>query len=151
MREHGDASNRSDRSATAKCLLNDPEHPDHVLYLPLYLQLGECLNGAGHPKWGTGQRSRVAAAMVVSARAAGLERVDQLELSEDLRTGTLIYKPHADNNLFNVSVQITLAEALRTSLTLSSDRWLQTITRQMRELWVQQDMQPSALAIGPRR
>ena len=63
--------------AAAAYLLTDPRHRDHGLFLQASVRLGELPD----VDWTQERRVRLAAAVVVSAKKAGLERLDALDFN----------------------------------------------------------------------
>lgn len=106
--------------------LDDPAHPDHTLYLntrTLVYQLDQ-RNGRE-----SDQRSdNLAAALAVSARASGLERIDQVALSEDASVLWGAQRPPGiRDHFFDQHCKVDTLQGLNTPMEQSSAQWPQAM------------------------
>lgn len=118
----------SQSAYTWKCptRLDDPGHPDNALYLQsrsLIYALDQQNNRTPD------QRSdNLAAALAVSARANGLERLDQVALSEDASALWGVQRPPgARDHFFDQHCKVDTLQGLNTSMEQSSKQWLQAM------------------------
>jgi uncharacterized protein YcfJ len=106
--------------------LDDPHHPDHAFYLKtreLVHRLDE-QNGRTPD-----QRSdQLASALTVSARNAGLHRIDQVALSQDATTlwGAQC-PPGVQDHFFDRHCQVNTVQALHTPMEQSGAQWPQAM------------------------
>lgn len=111
--------------------LDDPTHPDNAFYLrtrDLVYQLDQ-QNGRTPD-----QRSdQLASALTVSARVAGLQRIDQVALSEDASALWGAQRPPgARDHFFDQHCKVPTVEALNTPMEQSGAQWPQAM-QQFRE------------------
>ena len=124
--------------------LDDLRHPDHALYQ-------QALTGVQHIDATIGRRpdtrsENLAAALAVTARDHGLQRIDQVMLSED---GTRAFA--LEYGSFARMAHVQTAEAVRTSVSDSSVMWAETSQRDTCHTTVAQAMsvpQPVPQAMG---
>lgn len=106
--------------------LDDPHHPDHAFYLKtreLVHRLDE-QNGRTPD-----QRSdQLASALTVSARNAGLHRIDQVALSQDATTLWGAQRPPGvQDHFFDRHCQVNTVQALHTPMEQSGAQWPQAM------------------------
>ncbi|WP_395136032.1 XVIPCD domain-containing protein [Rhodanobacter sp. FW102-FHT14D07] len=124
--------------------LDDLRHPDHALYQ-------QALTGVQHIDATIGRRpdtrsENLAAALAVAAREQGLQRIDQVMLSEN---GTRAFA--LEYGSFARMAHVQTAEAVRTSASESSVMWAEANHRDMCHTTVAQPMpvpQPVPQAMG---
>lgn len=125
---------------TAHGRLDDPHHPDHAFYLKtreLVHRLDE-QNGRTPD-----QRSdQLASALTVSARNAGLHRIDQVALSQDANTLWGAQRPPGvQDHFFDRHCQVNTVQALHMPMEQSGARWPQAMQQFQQQEQAQQQQQ----------
>lgn len=107
-------------------LLDDPAHPDNAFYLKtrdLVYQLDQ-QNGRMPDQ----RSNQLASALTVSARAAGLHRIDQVALSEDASALWGAQRPPgARDHFFDQHCKVDTVQALSTPMEQSGAQWPQAM------------------------
>lgn len=125
---------------TAHGRLDDPHHPDHAFYLKtreLVHRLDE-QNGRTPD-----QRSdQLASALTVSARNAGLQRIDQVALSQDANTLWGAQRPPGvQDHFFDRHCQVNTVQALHMPMEQSGAQWPQAMQQFQQQEQTQQQQQ----------
>ncbi|SKB45039.1 XVIPCD domain-containing protein [Luteibacter sp. 22Crub2.1] len=100
--------------------LNDPDHPDHLMFRQARSAVHELDRAQGRQPDGISEN--IAGSMVVKARQDGLERIDKAVLSDD---ASRIYGVQGamESPLKRVA-ELPTEQAARTSVAESSDAWI---------------------------
>jgi hypothetical protein len=102
--------------------LDDPTHPDYTFYLS-NRSLVHALDHQ-HGKTPDAGSDNLASALSVSARAGGLQRIDQLALSDDASALWGIQRqPGASTNLFDQRCKVDTVQGLNTPMEQSGAQW----------------------------
>lgn len=98
--------------------LRSPQHPDHALYQGIHDKLG----AQGHPLHRNAQESeRLAAALTVEARRAGIERADHVVIGADVGSGRSVFVVQGGlDDPAHRRAGVAMQDALRTPVEESS-------------------------------
>ncbi|WP_266171070.1 peptidoglycan-binding domain-containing protein [Dyella subtropica] len=123
--------------------LDDPSHPDNALYLQTRSQVHQLDQQNGRTP---DQRSdQLAAALTVSARASGLQRIDQIALSEDANTLWGAQRPPGvRDHFFDQHCKIDTLQGLNMPMEQSGAQWpqaMQQFQKQQEQTQQQQSLQ----------
>lgn len=139
----GSAPHRSEATQqppTAHGRLDDPHHPDHAFYLKtreLVHRLDE-QNGRSPDQ----HSDQLASALTVSARNAGLQRIDQIALSQDANTLWGAQRPPGvQDHFFDRHCQVNTVQALHTPMEQSGAQWPQAMQQFQQQEQAQQQQQ----------
>jgi len=106
--------------------LNDPKHPDYAMYQQARDGVGKI--DAEHGRTPTVHSDNLAASLVVSARAGGLNQIDQVMVGSD---GSRIFAMEgqikAGHGLDGKMVQVETMQGLNTPVSQSSANWPQAM------------------------
>ena len=121
--------------------LDQPGHPDHALFR----QAREAVHAldTSHHRSPDQQSDNLSGALVVAARKAGLERIDQVVLSED---GSRAYAVQGDiRSPLKRIAEVSTPDAVHTPIERSSAEWQQAAAQRSHTAAPsqQQDIQPS--------
>ncbi|NII55109.1 DUF2235 domain-containing protein [Luteibacter sp. SG786] len=98
--------------------LDDPSHPDHRMYLDAQAHVYDLDRQVNRTP---DQRSdNLSAALVVAARANGLERIDRIELSKDAETLAAV---EASFDRPEKRSEVPLVASMHTTMARSADQW----------------------------
>lgn len=109
--------------------LDDPNHPDHSLFQQAREHVHRLDQQVGRVP---DQRSdNLAAALAVSARADGLERINQVALSDDAsKLWAAQRPPGARDHFWDKLTNVEVAKAVDTPIEKSSAQWPQAVQQQ---------------------
>ena len=121
-RDIGMASLAEQRDAAPVCRLDDPSHPDSGLYRSTRLLVHDL--DRQHGRQPDSRSDNLAASLVVAARQGGLERVDQVALSDDAsRLWGIQRPPGVRDHFFDRLASTDTVHGLNTPIAESSNRW----------------------------
>jgi len=121
--------------------LDQPGHPDHALFEQAHDAVGKL--DASRERASGAQVDNLSGSLVVAARKAGLERIDQVVLSED---GSKAYAVQGDiRSPFKRMAEVPTQEAVNTPIERSSAQWQQVAAQkqQAAPAGQQQNVQPN--------
>lgn len=108
------------------CSLDDSAHPDHGMFKATRLLVHDL--DRQHGREPDARSDNLAASLVVAARASGLERVDQVALSDDAsRLWGVQRPPGVRDHFFDRQASTDTIQGLNTPITESSNRWPQAM------------------------
>jgi len=106
--------------------LDDPAHPGHAFFQQARGHVYRLDQQVGHT---SDQRSdNLAAALTVSALAAGLQRIDRIALSDDGNVLWAVQRPEGvHDNFFDKLANMPIVQGLNTPIEQSSAQWPQAV------------------------
>lgn len=112
-----------ERSATMPtCRLDDPSHPDHGMFQATRVLVHDL--DRSHGRVPDERSDNLAASLVIAGRRAGLERVDQIALSDDAsRLWGVQRPPGVRDHFFDRQASTNTVQAMNTPVSESSNRW----------------------------
>ena len=134
------APDRSDAAQQAPSVpgrLDDARHPDHAFYLQTRELVHQLDRQNGRVP---DQRSdQLASALTVAARTTGLQRIDQVALSEDASALWGAQRPPgARDHFFDKHCQVNTVQALNMPMEQSGAQWPQAMQQFQRQEQAQQ-------------
>ena len=113
---------RANATAMPTCALDDTSHPDHRMYAATRVLVHDL--DRSHGRTPDERSDNLAAALVVAARQSGLERVDQIALSDDAsQLWGAQRPPGARDHFFDRLASTDTVQGLNTPISDSSNRW----------------------------
>jgi peptidoglycan hydrolase-like protein with peptidoglycan-binding domain len=121
-RDVGMETIRAQSASMPQCRLDDPAHPDHRMFVATRALVRDL--DRSHGRSPDDRSDNLAASLVVAARQSGLERIDQIALSDDASKLWGVQRPAGvRDHFFDRQANTDTVQALNTSISESSNRW----------------------------
>ena len=121
-RDRGVATLEEGLTRMPVCRLDDASHPDHAMYKTARMLVHDL--DRQHGRDPDTKSDNLAASLVVSARATGLERIDQIALSDDAsRLWGVQRPPGVRDHFFDRQASTDTMLGMSTPISESSNRW----------------------------